>query len=136
MIRKISEILKEKEHTFSYEFYPPKTEEGRKKFPGIIAAYLELEPDWVSITYGAGGSTKEWTTPVVDELQKRFNVPVIHHLTCIDNTTDQLRDILKTLKSLGICNILALRGEDVRHGEQRPGGGGPVAACSRLRWRI
>ncbi|MFH1639316.1 MAG: methylenetetrahydrofolate reductase [NAD(P)H] [Chloroflexota bacterium] len=111
MIKKISDILKEKERTYSFEFYPPKTEEGRKKLPETVSAYLELKPDWFAVTYGAGGTTREWTTAIVDDLQKRFDVPVIHHLTCVGHNKQELQEMLETLTKNNIRNILALRGD-------------------------
>jgi len=111
MIRKVSEILKEKERTFSFEFFPPKTDEGRKKLPDTVAAYLELKPDWFAVTYGAGGTTREWTTAIVDDLQKRFDVPIIHHLTCVGHNREELKTMLIDMEKRNIRNILALRGD-------------------------
>jgi methylenetetrahydrofolate reductase (NADPH) len=111
MIRKITDILKEKERTYSFEFYPPKTEAGRKRLPDIARAFTELEPDWFAVTYGAGGTTREWTTDIVDDFQKRHDVPVMHHFTCVGHNQTEIQTLLDDLKRRNICNILALRGD-------------------------
>ncbi len=111
MIRKITDILKEKERTYSFEFYPPKTEAGRKRLPDIARAFTELKPDWFAVTYGAGGTTREWTTDIVDNFQKLFGLPVMHHFTCVGHSQTEIKTLLNDLKRRNICNILALRGD-------------------------
>ena len=117
MIRKISDILKEKKRTISFEFFPPKTEKGREKLPEVAKAFAELGADWFSVTYGAGGSTREITMDIVDELQKKFGVPVMHHFTCVGHSQEDLKKILGKMKEKNICNVLALRG-DAPEGEE------------------
>ena len=117
MIKNISSILKEKDRTISFEFFPPKTEKGRAKLPETAAALKELEPDWFAVTYGAGGSTREATTEIVDELQRKTDVPTMHHLTCVGHSQAELNDILDTLKKKNICNILALKGDPPQNEE-------------------
>ncbi|MCQ9207431.1 MAG: methylenetetrahydrofolate reductase [NAD(P)H] [Omnitrophica bacterium] len=117
MIRKISDILKEKCRTYSFEFFPPKTEKGRAKLPEVAKAFVELGADWFSVTYGAGGSTREATMEIVDELQKKFDVPVMHHFTCVGHSQEELKKILGRMKEKNIQNILALRG-DAPEGEE------------------
>jgi methylenetetrahydrofolate reductase (NADPH) len=124
-VRKISDILKEKKRTYSFEFFPPKTEKGREKLPETASTLKELEPDWFSVTYGAGGTTREATTDIVDELQRRFGVPVMHHLTCVGHSEAELRAIIEEMKQRNIRNILALRGdapEGMEHWEPAPNG--------------
>lgn len=111
MIRKITDILKEKERTYSFEFYPPKTDAGRKRLPDIARAFTELKPDWFAVTYGAGGTTREWTTDIVDDFQKRFDIPVMHHFTCVGHNQTEINTLLDDLKRRNISNILALRGD-------------------------
>ncbi|MDP6142493.1 MAG: methylenetetrahydrofolate reductase, partial [Dehalococcoidales bacterium] len=82
MIKKIADILREKDRTYSFEFFPPKTPEGRDRLFEVVRTFEDLEPDWFSVTYGAGGSTRELTMDIVDEFQKRFGVPTMHHFTC------------------------------------------------------
>jgi methylenetetrahydrofolate reductase (NADPH) len=117
MIRKIVDILKEKEKTYSFEFFPPKTEKGRKKLPEVAKVFKELGADWFSVTYGAGGSTRELTMEIVDELQKLLDVTVMHHFTCVGHSKEALKNIIEEMKKRNICNILALRG-DAPEGEE------------------
>ena len=117
MIRKISDILNEKERTYSFEFFPPKTEKGRVKLPEVAKAFKELGADFFSVTYGAGGSTREVTMEIVDELQKKFDIPVMHHFTCVGHSQEELKNILVKMKEKNIRNILALRG-DAPEGEE------------------
>ena len=91
MIKKISDILKDRERTYSFEFFPPKTERGRNKLFKTIKKLKEFNPDFVSVTYGTGGSEKELTMNIVDAIQKRFGVPAMHHLTCIGHSVDKLK---------------------------------------------
>ncbi len=111
MIRKISDILKEKKRTYSFEFFPPKTEKGETKLFETASAFAELVPDWFSVTYGAGGSTREKTIEIADELQRRFEVPVMHHFTCVRHSKEELGRITGEMKRRNIRNILALRGD-------------------------
>ncbi|HEX79444.1 MAG TPA: methylenetetrahydrofolate reductase [NAD(P)H] [Dehalococcoidia bacterium] len=125
MIRKISDILAEKEMTYSFEFFPPKTEKGVEKLFEVAGEYKELNPDWFTVTYGAGGSTRELTMELVDQFQKRFGVPTMHHFTCVGHSKDELANIIEEMKRRNICNILALRGDPpagVENWEPAPNG--------------
>lgn len=125
MIKKISEILKEKNRTFSFEFFSPKTEAGIIKLYDTVKELARLNPDFMSVTYGAGGSTRETTTEIVDELQKRFGISVLHHLTCIGHTKDDLVGLVSKIKEIGVKNMLALRGDPllgVKEWKKIPGG--------------
>jgi methylenetetrahydrofolate reductase (NADPH) len=96
----------------SFEFFPPKTEEGdRTLLEKTIPALRKLNPDYCSVTYGAGGSTREKTLMVVDRIQREHNLTALFHLTCVGSTAEQLRAVLLEAKALGIKNILALRGD-------------------------
>ncbi len=125
MIRKIADILKEKQRTYSFEFFPPKTEKGKLKLMETAGVFAELEPDWFSVTYGAGGSTRQATMEIVDELQKKFELPVMHHFTCVGHSKEELKNVITEMKKRDIRNILALRG-DAPEGEKNwkpdPGG--------------
>ena len=125
MIKKISDILKEKERTFSFELFPPKTEKGLTRLFKTAATLNELKPDWFAVTYGAGGTTRELTMDIVDDLQKQLQIPVMHHFTCVGHSKAELETIMKKMKEKNICNILALRGdapEGVEHWEPAPDG--------------
>jgi len=125
MIRKISDIFREKERTYSFEFFPPKTEKGRGKLFETANILSDLKPDFFSVTYGAGGSSRELTMDIVDQLQKRFGIPTMHHFTCIGHSQAELRTIIEEMKERSICNVLALRGdapEGMEHWQPSPDG--------------
>ena len=111
MIKKISNILKKKERTLSFEFFPPKTQKGRLKLFETALLLKDLQPDFVSVTYGAGGSTRGLTLDIVFELEKRFSLPVMHHLTCIGHSSGEIEKIIDKMREKGICNVLALYGD-------------------------
>jgi len=101
----------------SFEFFPTKTEEGeRRLLEKTIPTLRQLNPDFCSVTYGAGGSTREKTLMIVDRIQREQQLTTMAHLTCVDATREQTREVLEQAKKLDIKNILALRGDS-------PGGG-------------
>ena len=109
----------------SFEFYPPKTEEGeRKLLETTIPALKEAKPDYCSVTFGAGGSTREKTLMIVDRIQKQHGLTAMAHLTCVCSTKEDIRKLLEQIRSLGIRNVLALRGDPPGGGEfaVTPGG--------------
>ncbi len=96
----------------SLEFFPTKTEEGeRNLFEKTIPALCKLKPDYCSVTYGAGGSTRDKTLMIVDRIQREHQLPTMAHLTCVNATRDEIAKVLEQARSLGIKNILALRGD-------------------------
>jgi methylenetetrahydrofolate reductase (NADPH) len=96
----------------SFEFFPPKTDEGdRTLFEKTIPELMQLNPDFCSVTYGAGGGTREKTLMVVDRIQREHGLPVVCHLTCVGSTAEQLRAVLLQARQMGVKNILALRGD-------------------------
>jgi methylenetetrahydrofolate reductase (NADPH) len=109
----------------SFEFFPPKTEEGDKAlFEKTLPALLQTKPDYCSVTYGAGGSTREKTLLIVDRIQKQHGLTAVAHLTCVNHTREQVRELLGQIRALGVKNILALRGDPPGGGEFKmtPGG--------------
>src|SRR5208337_1822665 len=91
----------------SFEFFPPKTDEGdRNLLEKTIPALKELQPDYCSVTYGAGGSTREKTLMIVDRIQRQHQLTAMTHLTCVGSTIAQLRSVLDEARALGINNIL------------------------------
>jgi len=110
-MKKITDIFKEKKQTLSFEFYSPKDEDKTRELFNTIDVLKKYNPDFVSITYGAGGSTRELTLEIAEKIQKNFNIPVMHHLTCITHTTEQLKSAINKIKEKNIRNILALRGD-------------------------
>ncbi len=102
----------------SFEFFPPKTEEGdRTLLEKTLPALMAAQPDYCSVTYGAGGGTREKTLTIVDRIQREHGLTAMCHLTCVNATAEELRGVLLQARGLGIKNILALRGDP-------PGGNG------------
>src|SRR5216684_3027319 len=109
----------------SFEFFPPKTEEGdRNLLQKTIPALLETRPDFCSVTYGAAGSTRDKTLMIVDRIQREQGFTAVAHLTCVCATREEIRDLLGRIKALGVQNVLALRGDPPGGGsfEVTPGG--------------
>ena len=114
-----------KKPVISFEFFPPKTEEGdrvllEKQIPALMAA----RPDYCSVTYGAGGSTRDKTLQIVDRVQKQHGLPALAHLTCVNHTRAEVGTLLEKIRGLDCKNILALRGDPPGGGEFKltPGG--------------
>ncbi|NPA12360.1 MAG: methylenetetrahydrofolate reductase [NAD(P)H] [Aquificae bacterium] len=108
---KIIDKLKNTERSISLEFFPPKTVEGEEKLINTIQQLKAVNPAFVSITYGAGGSTRDRTIRTVLKVHKETDLTVMAHQTCIGHTQEQITQILETYKNNGIQNILALRGD-------------------------
>ncbi|MGD1087268.1 MAG: methylenetetrahydrofolate reductase [NAD(P)H] [Verrucomicrobiota bacterium] len=109
----------------SFEFFPPKTGEGdRNLLEKQIPALLEAKPDFCSVTYGAGGSTRDKTLMIVDRIQREHGLTALAHLTCVNHTRDEVRALLEKIRALGCKNILALRGDPPNGGEFQPTPGG------------
>ncbi|MDD5138699.1 MAG: methylenetetrahydrofolate reductase [NAD(P)H] [Verrucomicrobiales bacterium] len=109
----------------SFEFFPPKTEEGdRNLFEKTIPALAQARPDFCSVTYGAGGSTRDKTLMMVDRIQREHGQTGLAHLTCVNHTREEVRALLEKIRALGCKNILALRGDPPGGGEFQltPGG--------------
>src|SRR5579862_5024836 len=109
----------------SFEFFPPKTEEGdRNLLEKTLPALLQTKPDFCSVTYGAGGSTRDKTLMIVDRIQRQHGLTALAHLTCVNHTHEQVRELLARIRDLGCRNILALRGDPPNGGEFEPTPGG------------
>lgn len=107
------------DHTFSMEFFPPKTPEGMEKLRGVRAQLATLNPRFFSVTFGAGGSTQSNTLETVAEIQSE-GLAAAPHLSCVGSTRDNIRNILEAYKAHGIRHIVALRG-DLPSGMADPG---------------
>jgi methylenetetrahydrofolate reductase (NADPH) len=102
----------------SFEFFPTKTDDGeRALLEKTIPALRTLNPDFCSVTYGAGGGTREKTLGIVDRIQREQQITAMAHLTCVNATIDETRAVLEQTRALGIKNILALRGDPPPGGE-------------------
>jgi len=115
---KISEILNRGRQTFSFEFFPPKSDEGFDQLYQTIENLKSWNPGYVSVTYGAGGSTRSKTIDLVGRIKHQIGLEGMAHLTCVGHTADEIRGILDLLKEKGIDNVLALRG-DPPQGEEK-----------------
>src|SRR4051812_14739861 len=107
----ISDILAQKRPVFSFEFFPPKTDEAAKQLERTIAELGPLEPSFVSVTYGAGGSTREKTIDIVSRIKRETGLEAMAHLTCVGATQDDIDGVLQRLTASGVENVLALRGD-------------------------
>jgi methylenetetrahydrofolate reductase (NADPH) len=108
---RIDEILAGDGPVFSFEFFPPKTPAGEENLYRALSELRELEPAFVSVTYGAGGSTREKTIEIVKRLKDEWGLEAMAHFTCVGATVPELRATLDELREAGIHNVLALRGD-------------------------
>jgi methylenetetrahydrofolate reductase (NADPH) len=119
----------------SFEFFPPKTAEGdRNLLERHIPALVATRPDFCSVTYGAGGSTRDKTLLIVDRIQRQHGLTALAHLTCVGHTREQVRDLLEKIRGLGCQNILALRGDPPGGGAFQPAPGGFEFASQLVRF--
>ncbi len=107
----IRERLAHKRPVFSFEFFPPKTPKGEANLLRSLERLVPLEPDFVSVTYGAGGSTRARTRDIVARIKREFGIEAMAHLTCVGSTRDELAEVIDQFGEAGIRNILALRGD-------------------------
>ena len=108
---RVSDILREKKITFSLEVFPPKTSDRYEEIARTAKEIAALKPDFMSVTYGAGGGTGAYTAGIASEIQNELGVPTLAHLTCVSSTKEHVLKMLDTYKECGIENILALRGD-------------------------
>ncbi|HEX9507360.1 MAG TPA: methylenetetrahydrofolate reductase [NAD(P)H] [Myxococcales bacterium] len=108
---KIRNRLNPSNPCFSFEFFPPKTDEGAANLMKTLGELAPLEPGFVSVTYGAGGSTRDRTLELVSQIKKTTGIEAMAHLTCVGHTREELAEIVHHLLAAGIENILALRGD-------------------------
>ena len=109
---RIDEIIAGKDApVFSFEFFPPKTPQGEENLYRALAELRKLEPAFVSVTYGAGGSTQGKTIEIVHRIHEEYGLEAMAHFTCVGATTDELRTVLDQMRDRGVSNVLALRGD-------------------------
>jgi methylenetetrahydrofolate reductase (NADPH) len=111
---RIPAIIEANRPTFSVEFFPPKTDEGREQMLETASQFAEIGLDFVSITYGAGGSTREGTVAGANLLHNEFGFETMAHLSCVGETVAGLRGMLDEVREIGVENVLALRGDPPR----------------------
>ncbi len=108
---RIDELLAAPGPVFSFEFFPPRTEQGEHNLYEALRELRPLEPSFVSVTYGAGGSTRAKTIEIVRRIKRDFDLEAMAHFTCVSATVSELRSTLDEMRDSGIDNVLALRGD-------------------------
>jgi methylenetetrahydrofolate reductase (NADPH) len=134
---RISERLRSGRPVFSFEFFPPRTDQGYELLYHTIEELKRLNPDFVSVTWGAGGSTRRKTVELVTRIQQELGVTAMAHLSCIGSTADQLGATLDRLQEAGVENVLALGGDRPPGYAPPPGGflyANELVAFIRERW--
>ncbi len=107
----IVESFRTPEPVFSFEFFPPKNADGVEQLFHTVEHLRELEPTFVSVTYGAGGSTRQLTVELVERIKRETGIEAMAHLTCVGATRDEIDTVLGHLEQAGVENVLALRGD-------------------------
>lgn len=108
---KIRDLLRQDKVSLSFEVFPPKTSDSYEAVAQATQEIAALRPDFMSVTYGAGGGTSAHTVGIASALQEQYSVPVLAHLTCVSSTREQVHHMVETLAARGIENVLALRGD-------------------------
>jgi methylenetetrahydrofolate reductase (NADPH) len=122
---RISDLLESRRPIFSFEFFPPKTDEGRQTLEGTLEVLKDDRPDYVSVTYGAGGTTRNSTVEITKSIKQDLGIEAMAHLSCVGEPSERLAEILGDIDSAGIENVLALHGDPPRGETQwRPHPGG------------
>ena len=108
---KISELLKQDGYRLSFEVFPPKKSTGLESVRQATEEIAKLAPSFVSVTYGAGGGTSDYTLDIAENIKERTGVPVLAHITCVSSSREKVADYIGRLKEAGIENVMALRGD-------------------------
>jgi len=114
---RVADLLEARRPNFSFEFSPPRDDDGVTALFTTIAALRELDPGFVSVTYGAGGSTRTRTFELVERIHRELDITPVAHLTCVGSSRAELHQFLRRMVDTGIENVLALRG-DPPHGQE------------------
>jgi methylenetetrahydrofolate reductase (NADPH) len=112
---RIKDLLKERKQGVSFEFFPPKSAKGKEGFMQAVNGLKQFDPLYVSVTYGAGGSTREGTSNALTWIKEDTDLTVMSHLTCIGATRASIESILRDYEAGGVDNILAMRGDPPRN---------------------
>lgn len=113
---KLSKLFKQDKATLSFEVFPPKTWDAYDSVKTATEEIARLAPDFMSVTYGAGGGTSETSASIAENIMKQYDVTMLAHLTCVSSTKQAVRAYLAQLKNIGIENVLALRGDIPKEG--------------------
>lgn len=107
----IKDIYSKKKPVISFEIFPPKKDYPIESIYNTIEALKDLKPDYMSVTYGAGGSSKDRTVEIASTIKNKYNIEALAHLTCVSSTKNEIDEILTTLRDHNVENILAMRGD-------------------------
>ncbi|MCA9406462.1 MAG: methylenetetrahydrofolate reductase [NAD(P)H] [Candidatus Omnitrophica bacterium] len=110
-MNKITDIFAQKDRTYSFELFPPKTDQGYENLKNTITKLAALKPDFFSCTYGAGGGSRDKTLDIVEFIEKEHHITAMAHLTCVLSSRNEIKAIIEDIQSRGVRNILALRGD-------------------------
>jgi len=108
---RIADLLERQRPVFSFEFFPPKTDEGQQTLRNTLEVLKDDEPDYVSVTYGAGGTTRNRTVEITKTIKRDHGIEAMAHLSCVGEPRERLVQILDEIQASGIQNVLALRGD-------------------------
>ena len=108
---KIIDIITQNKLSLSFEVFPPKTETSFESVKAATEEIASLRPAFMSVTYGAGGGTSEYTLDIARNIKKLYGVPTLEHLTCVSSTKETVRKKIEEIKAAGIENVMALRGD-------------------------
>lgn len=108
---KLTEILKKDSLSLSFEVFPPKTDMAFDSVKHATEEIAKLSPSFMSVTYGAGGGTSKYTLEIAKNIKERYGVPTLAHLTCVSSTKQTVAEKIEAMKSAGIENVMALRGD-------------------------
>ena len=111
---RIADLLERQRPVFSFEFFPPKTDEGQQTLRNTLEVLKDDEPDYVSVTYGAGGTTRNRTVEITKTIKRDHGIEAMAHLSCVGEPRERLVELLEEIQAAGIQNVLALRGDPPR----------------------
>jgi methylenetetrahydrofolate reductase (NADPH) len=127
-------LLERQRPVFSFEFFPPKTDEGHRNLRNTLAVLKDDEPNFVSVTYGAGGTTRSTTVEITKTIKRDHGIEAMAHLSCVGEPRERLLEILEEIQASGIQNVLALRGDPPRgEKEWKPHPGGLAYSVELIR---
>lgn len=110
---KITELLANKPVTLSFEVFPPKTDDGYESVAQAVTSLSAMKPDYISVTYGAGGGTSKNTVRIASEIQGQLGTTALPHLSCVSSTREEVAQLLDQMEQNGLHNVLALRGDRI-----------------------
>jgi methylenetetrahydrofolate reductase (NADPH) len=111
---RIDQVLEQRRPVFSFEFFPPKTDEGQATLERTLTVLADDQPDYVSVTYGAGGTTRNRTLEITKSIKQDLGIEAMAHLSCVGESRERLTELLTDIEAAGIENVLALRGDPPR----------------------